>query len=79
MALHSLQEKTNEEKESMQTTAAPLKQGASPANRALQKEHFKRNEQSLDYILRSGAAGGIAGCLVCRMIKRRKNSSILTL
>lgn len=59
-----LTKKENPKEESMQTTAAPLQQGNSPANRTLHKEQFKRNEQSLDYILRSGAAGGIAGCLV---------------
>lgn len=51
--------------EPMQTTAGPLNQGVAPANHTIQKEHLKRNEQSLDYILRSGAAGGIAGCVVC--------------
>lgn len=49
----------------MQTTATPLQQGSSPVNRTLQKEQYKRHEQSLDYMLRSGMAGGIAGCVVC--------------
>lgn len=47
----------------MQTTATPL-QPNSPVNRTFNKERYKRNEQSLDYVLRSGVAGGIAGCLV---------------
>lgn len=47
----------------MQTTATPL-QPNSPVNRTFNKERYKRNEQSLDYVLRSGVAGGVAGCLV---------------
>ncbi|KAI9244735.1 mitochondrial carrier domain-containing protein, partial [Helicostylum pulchrum] len=46
----------------MQTTATPL-QPNSPVNRTFNKERYKRNEQSLDYVLRSGVAGGVAGCL----------------
>jgi TctA family transporter len=33
-----------------------------PAIKIQQQIH--RNEQSLDYIIRSGFAGGVAGCLV---------------
>lgn len=49
----------------MQTTATPLQPVSQPVNRtASNKEFHIRNEQSLDYVVRSGIAGGIAGCIV---------------
>jgi hypothetical protein len=33
----------------------------------------KRKEQSLEYVLRSGLAGGIAGCVVIIVITKRKD------
>ncbi|CAO3628241.1 unnamed protein product [Mucor hiemalis] len=48
----------------MQTTATPLQPVSQPVNRtASNKEFHIRNEQSLDYVVRSGIAGGIAGCI----------------
>lgn len=49
----------------MQTTATPLQPVSQPVNRtASNKELHKRNEQTLDYVVRSGIAGGLAGCIV---------------
>jgi hypothetical protein len=55
----------------MQTTAAsPLQQSQVPSSlptRTItepQQQFEKRNEQTLDYVVRSGMAGGVAGCLV---------------
>lgn len=48
----------------MHTTATPLQPNSS-VKRTVNKElSSKRNEQSLDYVLKSGIAGGIAGCVV---------------
>jgi hypothetical protein len=53
----------------MQTTASPLKPVSSPVNVTTgNKEHHVRNEQSLDYVIRSGIAGGFAGCIVSNKI-----------
>jgi hypothetical protein len=50
----------------MQTTAATSIQTVpSPrVNRPVQNNTNRRSEQSFDYVLRSGLAGGMAGCLV---------------
>lgn len=49
----------------MQTTTASSLQPIASTNLPINKIASKhRNEQSLDYVVRSGFAGGVAGCLV---------------
>lgn len=50
----------------MQTAATPNIQTipTPKVNRPVENYTRNRNEQSLDYVLRSGLAGGIAGCVV---------------
>jgi hypothetical protein len=50
---------------SLQTVTTPVKTDALRID--------KRKEQSLEYVLRSGLAGGIAGCVVIIVITKRKD------
>jgi hypothetical protein len=59
----------------MQTAATPSIQTvpSSKVNRPVQNNTLRRNEQSFDYVLRSGLAGGMAGCLVKKKVHERIN------